>query len=115
MTYSEEICERFYKSDEELEKDLMTVLKCKNTGDCLPGHIRGDYASALLDLLYKMDCLEDKVWHWEISKQGKKFIERGWVTKDYTTPKRQENWKIYREWIALIIALAIGILGLFFP
>lgn len=115
MKLFEEICDKYYRREEDLEKDLMAVLRNKSTEEVLPGHINGDYKMALMDLLEKMGLLEDKVWYRLINKRGKEVIERGWIIKDYATPKKQEKWRNLREWTALLVAIILGILGFFFP
>ena len=115
MKSFEDICREYYKSDEELENDLMSLLRYKDSGERPSRHISGDYSNDLLILLERMGLLEDFVIERKITDRGREVIKRGWITKDYATPKKKENWKIYREWLALGIALILGILGLFFP
>lgn len=115
MKTVEEVCDRFFKSEEDLERDLMLYLKYKESGTNPPQHIRGEYQDAVIWILEKCECLDDLSWRREINDKGKEFIKRGWVIRDYATPKRKEWWKITREWIALFVAIVIGLLGCFLP
>lgn len=115
MKSIEEICDRFFKSEEDLERDLMLYLKYKESGKNYPRHITGEYLDAVVWILEKCECLNDLAWRREINDKGEEFIKRGWVIRDYATPKRKEWWKVIREWAALFIAVAFGFLGCFLP
>ena len=115
MRSIEEISERFFKSEEDLERDLVLYLKYKESGKNPPQHIRGEYLDAIVWILEKCECLDDLAWRREINEKGKEFIKRGWVLRDYATPKRKEWWKTIREWAALLIAIVFGALGCFLP
>lgn len=115
MRSIEEICDKFFKSEEDLERDLMLFLKHKDSGKDYPKHITGEYLDAVVWILEKCECLDDLSWRREINDKGKEFIKRGWIIRDYATPKRKEWWKIVREWIALFVAIVFGILGCLLP
>lgn len=97
MKSIEDICDRFFKSEEDLERDLMLYLKYKDSGSNYPEHIKGEYLDAIVWILEKCECLNDLVWRREINEKGKEFIKRGWVLRDYATPKRKEWWVAIRE------------------
>lgn len=115
MKSIEEICCEFYKSEEDIERDFILLLRSKESGMPPPVYMKGEYLQILLEILTKMGHLEDKVWYSEITWMGKDAIRRGWVLRDYASNKRKESWKEYREWLALLVAIILGILGLFFP
>lgn len=115
MKLFEDICEKYFKSGEELEKDLISVLREKNKQGKRHPHINGDYFGELYELLYKAGCLDDKVHYYQINEKGKDCIKRGWVIMDYTTPKRTERWKTIREWAALVLAVISLAVGSYFP
>lgn len=115
MKSFEEICDRFYKSEEDLERDLMSYLKYKESGKNPPLHVRGEYQDAIIWILEKCECLNNLEWRREINDKGKELIKRGWILRDYATPKRKEWWKVTREWITILLALVFGILGCFLP
>ncbi len=115
MRSVEDICDKFFKSEEDLERDLMLFLKYKDSGKDYPKHITSEYLDAVVWILEKCECLDDLSWRREINDKGKEFIKRGWIIRDYATPKRKEWWKIAREWIALFVAIVFGILGCLLP
>lgn len=118
MKYFEEICEKYNRSAEEVEKDLRYVLKQKRDKEPIQLEAGKEYYLSLVELLKSMRCLEDIFPESVITQEGLRLIKRGYIIYDYESPKRQAERKLQRERLSLLIGflgIIVGIAGLFLP
>lgn len=119
MKSVEEICDRFNRTPEEVEHDLYCVLY----------EISGGKQSLIKDLNYK-DCiyrtliyrncaLADTIGY-EITEEGIRVLDRGWITKDFNSLKNKEQkeqsikyWTLVAGIITAVATLLTAFLTIF--
>lgn len=118
MDRLEKIGKRYNRPPEQVEQDLMSILRWKG-GDCnVPTIIGLEYCDALINLLLRTNCIEEGFGEYIITSEGQRVLQQGYIIYDYQTPKIEKEKKVLREQLSLCIAaigLIIGLAGLFFP
>lgn len=118
MKRLEEIGNKYNRLPEQVEYDLMSILKWKNKEGEKPDIYGLPYYHKLVELLEVIGCLEldflDKV----ITSEGKRLVKQGFIICDFKTPKVEKQRKILRERLSLLIGflgVIVGIVAMFFP
>ena len=118
MKRLEEIGNKYNRLPEQVEYDLMSILKWKNNEGEKPDIYGLPYYHKLVELLDVIGCLEldflDKV----ITAEGARLIKQGFIICDFKTPKVEKQRKIWRERLSLFVGflgVIVGIAAMFFP
>lgn len=118
MERLEKIGKKFNRLPEQVEYDLLSILKWKNNEGEKPDFYGITYYHRLVELLESMGCIEVEFFEKVITSEGQRLIGQGFVIQDFKTPKEEKQRKIQREKLSLLIGLSgviVGIAGLFFP
>lgn len=118
MERLEKIGKKFNRLPEQVEYDLMSILKWKNNEAKEPKIDGAEYCNTLIDLLLKSNCIGEGFLEYDITSEGLRVLRQGYLIYDYKTPKVEKQKKIRRETLALWIAflsLLVGFAGLFLP
>lgn len=118
MERLEEIGKKFNRLPEQVECDLMSILKWKNNEGEKPDIYGLPYYHKLVELLEVVGCLELDFFDKVITSEGKRLIKQGFIICDFKTPKVEKQRKIWRERLSLFIGflgVVVGITAMFFP
>ena len=118
MKEFEDICREYNRTAEEVEKDLRYVLMQKRDKEPIQLEAGKEYYFLLVEFLKRIRCLEDGFFEIVITQEGLRLIKRGYIIYDFESAKTQENRKIRRERLSLLIGflgIIVGIAGLFLP
>lgn len=118
MKRLEKIGKKHNRLPEQVEYDLMSILKWKNNDSEKPAIYGTQYYHELVELLENIACIELGFLEKVITDEGKRLIKQGFVIYDYHTPKTLEKRKIQRERLSLFIGflgVIVGIAAMFFP
>lgn len=102
-----EIGKKFNRLPEQVEYDLMSILKWKNNEREKPDFYGIPYYHKLVELLENMGCIELEFLDKVITNEGKRLIRQGFVIQDFKTPKKIKQNQIRRDRLSLLI----GFLG----
>ena len=118
MKRLQEIGNKYNRLPEQVEYDLMSILRWKNKESERPDIAGTKYYYVLIDLLVKSGCIEQGFGEYDITSEGVRVLRQGYLRYDCLTPKVEKQNKIRREILALWIAflsLIVGTVGLFLP
>lgn len=118
MKRLEEIGNKYNRLPEQVEYDLMSILKWKNNDSEKPDIYGTQYYHELVELLENIACIELGFLEKVITDEGKRLTKQGFVIYDYHTPKTLEKRKIWRERLSLFIGflgVIVGMAAMFFP
>ncbi len=107
MERLEKIGKKFNRQPEQVEYDLMSILKWKNNEEEKPDFYGIPYYHKLVELLENMGCIELEFLDKVITDEGKRLIRKGFIIQDFKTPKKIERNQIRRDRLSLLI----GFLG----
>lgn len=107
MERLEKIGKKFNRLPEQVEYDLMSILKWKNNEREKPDFYGIPYYHKLVELLENMGCIELEFLDKVITDEGKRLIRQGFIIQDFKTPKKIEQNLIRRDRLSLLI----GFLG----
>ena len=107
MERLDKISKKFNRPSEQVEYDLMSILKWKNNEREKPDFYGIPYYHKLVELLENMGCIELEFLDKVITDEGKRLIRQGFVIQDFKTPKKIEQNQIRRDRLSLLI----GFLG----
>ena len=115
----EEICYRFNRLEDEVERDLYAVL-VEISGSHRAMIIDLDYKHALQLLLVEKRCILNSVIDYEITEEGRRILARGWIIRDYKSLNKKEkrdrlikNWTLCATLITAFATLLTAILTIF--
>ena len=116
MKSIEEICDKFNRSEDEVEKDLYSILM-EVAKEWKTDITDNSYKHALKLFLAERRCIVEDVIAYEITEEGQRLLSRGWVTKDYKSLKEREkkdtlikNWTLIAAIITAFATLFTAIL-----
>lgn len=118
MKTFEEICDLYCQEKEDVERDLLALLRVlvkKPVARVIPD---GEYRTELSDFLFGNKFLCFEYPNITLTRLGETAIERGWVTINLKKMEHKELTPVRQNRIAIIIAglsLCISILDIFVP
>ena len=118
MKTIEEISDLYCQEKEDVERDLLALLRVlvkKPVARVIPD---GEYRTELSDFLFGNKFLCFEYPNIKLTRLGETAIERGWVAIDLKKMQQKELTPIRQNWVAIVIAalsLCISILNIFVP
>lgn len=112
MKRVEEICDKFNRPEDEVEKDLYSILMevAKERKSDITDN---SYKHALKLFLAERRCIVEDIIAYEITEEGRRLLSRGWVTKDYKSlNEREKKDTLIKNW-TLIAAIITAFATLF--
>ena len=98
MITVDSICNKFNRTDEEIEHDSYSVL-LEIAGLGKSGIADHSYKHHLTLFLIDKSCVLGDVIGYEITDEGRRLLNRGWIIKDYKLLKeKEEREKLVKYW-----------------
>lgn len=116
MRRFEEICDRFNRSESEIENDLYSVLS-EVAKERKSGITDNSYKHALKLFLVERRCILEDIIDYEITEEGRRLLARGWIIRDYKSLNKKEkkddlikNWTLIAAIVTAFATLLTAIL-----
>ena len=112
MRRVEEICDKFNRPEDEIEKDLYSVL-LEVAKEGKSGIADNSYKHALKLFLVERRCILEDIIDYEITEEGRRLLARGWIIRDYKSlNEREKKDTLIKNW-TLIAAIITAFATLF--
>ena len=112
MRRVEEICDKFNRPEDEIEKDLYSVL-LEVAKERKSGIADNSYKHALKLFLVERRCILEDIIDYEITEEGRRLLARGWIIRDYKSlNEREKKDTLIKNW-TLIAAIITAFATLF--